>query len=240
MDFPLNLHLKNDAKRLSDEWWEWSVWLEGSEDVLNQIQSVRYTLHPTFIDPVRVVSDRLSKFKLTSAGWGEFAIMAQVTPKQGATFPLERWIEFRASGEEAGSPREPGRRPRILISHGATEEPMMRALRRGIEAQGVDVLSPDDLKAGASWQESIRLGIEKSDLLVLLTTGELRGFAEVELTYASSLQKPIVPVLLGSSSQPSEQIQSFQYVRLDSEDKVASIVDILAARAKDTFFEDED
>jgi hypothetical protein len=238
MDVHSSLRLNNDASRIVGEWWSWSVWLEGSDEALDQVASVRYTLHPTFPNPVREVSDRASKFKLLAGGWGEFAVEALVRQKVGDEIALERWITFSGSGEEAGRPTEASRRPRIFLSYGATDEPLVRILRRGVEAQGVDIFSPDDLKERESWPETIRHGMQQADLLVVSASGELRGFAELALAHASLQHKPIVPVLVGDASEPPKQFQDLQYVRLKSREQASAIGDLIAARAKDNFYED--
>src|SRR5262245_16892214 len=54
------------------DWWNWSVWIDAPQEQLDQIQYVEYTLHPTFAERVRRVTDGGAKFRLDSAGWGEF------------------------------------------------------------------------------------------------------------------------------------------------------------------------
>src|ERR1035441_1241077 len=66
-----------------DDWWEWWVWIEGPDSELDQVKRVVYTLHPTFPNPVRTISDRSTKFRLKSAGWGTFRIFARVFYKSG-------------------------------------------------------------------------------------------------------------------------------------------------------------
>src|SRR5262245_9677986 len=90
----LRLRLKSDAEPREADWWLWSVWLEGPDEDLERVKSIKYVLHPTFPDPVRVVTDRQSKFKLTALGWGEFSIAAEVTTDLGESFSLERWVTF--------------------------------------------------------------------------------------------------------------------------------------------------
>jgi len=73
----------------SDSWWEWSVWVDGPEDELNQVQYVEYTLHPTFPNPVRKLTNRDEKFKLSTSGWGTFRIYAKVVAMDGSTLSLQ-------------------------------------------------------------------------------------------------------------------------------------------------------
>lgn len=76
------------------DWWNWSVWIEGSPRELDQIDHVIYNLHPTFPEPVRVSKDRESNFRLKSAGWGEFTILAKVVLKTGEQIRLSHELEL--------------------------------------------------------------------------------------------------------------------------------------------------
>ena len=79
-----------------DDWWRWWVWIEADETRLDEIDNVVYTLHPTFHEPVRKVTDRKSKFKLETDGWGTFTIYAKVvlTGKKEITLKHELHLEY--------------------------------------------------------------------------------------------------------------------------------------------------
>lgn len=79
----LNAKIAQDYKYRGDDYWQWSIWIEGSVECLDRIESVTYTLHRTFRNPVRKVVDRSSKFRLKSAGWGMFRIYARIMLKDG-------------------------------------------------------------------------------------------------------------------------------------------------------------
>ena len=66
----------------------------GTSQELDRIDSVEYTLHPTFPKPVRVVTDRASRFRLESAGWGVFTVYAKANLKVGAETLLEHELEL--------------------------------------------------------------------------------------------------------------------------------------------------
>jgi transcription initiation factor IIF auxiliary subunit len=71
-----------------DEWWKWAVWIEGSDEALDQIDYVEWTLHPTFPDPIRKVRNRSEKFRIETGGWGVFQIRARVQTKDGSPHKL--------------------------------------------------------------------------------------------------------------------------------------------------------
>jgi transcription initiation factor IIF auxiliary subunit len=74
---------------VGNDYWKWWIWIDGPEHALNQIERVTYTLHPTFPNPVRTVSDRSTNFRLETAGWGVFRIHAKVFAKDGKQARLE-------------------------------------------------------------------------------------------------------------------------------------------------------
>jgi transcription initiation factor IIF auxiliary subunit len=89
MSITTNLKINQSQIYRGDDWWSWSVWIDGSEDELNGIAKVEYTLHPTFPKPVRIVETRDNRFKLSTEGWGGFLIYASVFQKDGSLCHLQ-------------------------------------------------------------------------------------------------------------------------------------------------------
>jgi len=86
--------IAQDSKYVDDDWWNWSIWVEGNEKDLDEITCVVYTLHSTFKNPVRKVEDRESKFKLESDGWGVFTIYARIFLKDDKEISLEHELSL--------------------------------------------------------------------------------------------------------------------------------------------------
>ena len=83
------LSMQQDAIYLGKDRWKWSVWLDGAPEELDRIDRVMYILHPTFHQPVREVSNRATKFRLDTSGWGTFTIHAKAVHKDGPEVPLQ-------------------------------------------------------------------------------------------------------------------------------------------------------
>jgi transcription initiation factor IIF auxiliary subunit len=81
--------LTQESKYVGNDRWEWSVRLDGSPEELDSIDRVTYVLHPTFHHPVREVTDRSTKFRLDTSGWGTFTLRAKVQYKDGRELPLQ-------------------------------------------------------------------------------------------------------------------------------------------------------
>jgi hypothetical protein len=228
------LHLLNGAEHVGRDWWRWWVWLEGPDEVLDRVESVRYALHPTFPNPVRLVTDRASKFRLESSGWGEFSLAATVTMKDGMSFPLERWLDLGVrAGEEAET-----RRPSVFASFSVVDRPLVDPLLKRLESQGIAVITPADVPAGDEWSSAIVDGIQRADLVAIVTGGELRGWAEEEFRCALDRGKPVVSVSVGSSEVP-DSLRAFSGLRLRSPADLDAVGDAIASRVKDVFYPDE-
>jgi len=77
------LQIKQGFEYQGDDKWRWWIWLDGPQAELDAVDYVVYTLHRTFVNPVRTVTDRNSQFRLETSGWGEFRIYAKVVTKDG-------------------------------------------------------------------------------------------------------------------------------------------------------------
>ena len=98
------LKIRQDQQYVSDDWWKWSIWVDGPQPDLDEIEKVVYLLHSTFPNPVRTVTDRDSNFRLEAAGWGTFTIRAKVHFKGGRTESLAHELELHSPG---GAPAPP-------------------------------------------------------------------------------------------------------------------------------------
>lgn len=73
---------RNTSRYLGDDQWEWQVFIASDEATLGQVAYVEYTLHPTFRNPVKIVSEKGETkgqgFPFTATGWGTFTIGVKV------------------------------------------------------------------------------------------------------------------------------------------------------------------
>lgn len=89
------IKIEQGFKYKGDDYWKWWIWIEGSEEELDQIDHVIYTLHRTFSNPVRTVADRATKFRLDTSGWGVFWIYANVVNKEGGNERLSHYLVLK-------------------------------------------------------------------------------------------------------------------------------------------------
>ena len=88
------LRIEQSEAYEGNDWWSWSVWLDGPKRDLDDVDFVEYTLHPTFRDPVRTVRTRHNKFKLETEGWGVFPIYARVSTKDKEVIRLKHQLKL--------------------------------------------------------------------------------------------------------------------------------------------------
>jgi transcription initiation factor IIF auxiliary subunit len=99
-----SFRIKQSSKYIDDGYWDWSVWIESKEpEKLDKIVSVTYHLHHTFPDPVRVVKDRDSKFRLDTSGWGEFIIYIVIKLKGEYVIELEHYLKLSEPKQKAAT-----------------------------------------------------------------------------------------------------------------------------------------
>ncbi|RKY41963.1 MAG: hypothetical protein DRP85_04470 [Candidatus Makaraimicrobium thalassicum] len=71
-----------------------TVWVQGTEQVLSQIDRVTYYLHPTFNPSVVSRYSSSDRFALSFTAWGQFEIRAKVYFKDGQVKDLSRYLSF--------------------------------------------------------------------------------------------------------------------------------------------------
>jgi hypothetical protein len=79
--------------------WAFHVVVQAREEVLNRIESVKYLLDPAYPNPVQVVTDRRTRFKLKELANGESTVKCEVKVKEQAEIiKLERYINLTETG----------------------------------------------------------------------------------------------------------------------------------------------
>lgn len=98
--FPITADNIATQSETREDFWDWTIYLNGPEDVLEQVKFVEYTLHPTFPDPVRIVKERSTgpyAFPLSTSGWGTFTVKIKVYYKDGTQQKLAHSLSFDKS-----------------------------------------------------------------------------------------------------------------------------------------------
>src|ERR1022692_4251116 len=84
------------GQRYDHDWYDWCIFACDDPADLQRIKSVEYTLHPSFPEPVRTISDVGHRFALASNGWGSFRVGIRVTFTNGNEELTSHFIELKA------------------------------------------------------------------------------------------------------------------------------------------------
>jgi len=77
--------------------WQWTIYLQAPDAIINNIHYVVYTLHPTYSDSVVTVYERGSgpyAFPLTRIAWGTFRVKIHIVMHDGSTRDLSHYLKF--------------------------------------------------------------------------------------------------------------------------------------------------
>jgi transcription initiation factor IIF auxiliary subunit len=89
-----NNYAKFIEKRADRPYHKWKVFVDEPDAVLNQIEEVEYTLHPTFPQRHQMRKNREENFALETAGWGEFTMLIDVKFRDGRVEKVPYWLDL--------------------------------------------------------------------------------------------------------------------------------------------------
>jgi len=186
----MSLKIAQDSQYQGNNWWKWSIWIEGPAEELNHIKSVTYVLHSTFANPVRTVTDRTSNFKLKTHGWGIFPIRINVLKEDGETVTLKHELELSRPDTMLG---------KMFPSEGTSSEAVERSGERT-----ADIVASEEVQT-----EMGILAKEYEDIRRSMPAGDPRTQKmEVIASKMRSLARPECPLLknLVESSSAGERL----------------------------------
>lgn len=223
----MTIQIKQQTVLKGKDWWEWAVWLDGDKKELDAIDHVVYTLHPTFPIPVVHISDRKTKFRLDSSGWGEFTIYLQIHQKDGSTTKREHYLELKGSDGRAPRTRkklnvkpsssEPARHT-VFVSGGIRDRDAVRAVSEALAEQNVQVTGLQDATPGQEWAHTSDQ-LARADAAVFVISGRPNLYQNEEINAAIKKGvRHIVPILVGDNVEVPDSLQHILTVRVaDSE-----------------------
>lgn len=220
----MNIQVKQDYKYLGKKWWEWSVWLEGTDAELDNIDFVNYVLHPTFPNPVRTIKDRVSNFRLESAGWGQFTIYIKVFTKDKQEYELQHHLTLAFPEEE--KPKDVVQQPELFLSASVADFDFADLLQQELENEGIKVTRADEIVSDLPLDVAINSELERADLAALIVSDNLspqvakfaKKITHHNLGSISVLvnQKAEAPSILNKSSIKPEVLRISDYSDLKS------------------------
>jgi transcription initiation factor IIF auxiliary subunit len=215
MNDKLQIRLKNSSAWQGGDRWKWSVWVEGKPETIEQIDRVEYLLHPTFPNPLRVITNPASNFRLDSKGWGEFMVHAKVITKRGHTIELNHWVRLSDSASTDEKDTE-AVKPSVFLAYSKADYPLAAQLSRFLEARGLEVFTENQIKPGEPINLAIKSLIGRADAVLALIAEEPSSWVLNEISEAEKQQIPIVPMLLGKETVLPPSIANKQALHIEN------------------------
>ena len=221
------LRLVNDSKHLGNRRWSWNVWLEGPAVEESRVVSVKYFLHPTFANPVHLVTDKSSKFKLSGSGWGEFNIKAEVSMEGEKTLTLNHWLEFDAEEKSEALKTAKGS---VFLSHSVADGPIANKLAGLLTAKGYRVTASAmmDVSDCPDWRREMRNNMKQADVSVVFISPGISEYVGSEISCILSGEKQmegkLLPVLLGSAGM-DQNLGHLQSLRISSMSEIEIVAE---------------
>jgi hypothetical protein len=230
----MTLTIQQDAARADrtvPDYWQWRVWIEGTEEELDQVESVRYQLHQTFPEPTRIINDRASKFALSSMGWGEFTIYAALKfkDKERKEQFLNHWLRL------GGSPKEPTWlgtlnevAPSVFLSSSFADFHLANGIAEALRARQVHVIDPNDPKrSGVSFADSVASKLGDADLAVMIVGERTGEWVDWETKKLLAGDKDIIPVVF--AEKVPDRLAKFNAIRIKPGESADAIADRIVA-----------
>jgi hypothetical protein len=221
----MSLSIQQDATYAGDDSWRWSVWIDGPDDELDQIDRVAWHLHPTFSPPIRFVEDRGTGFRLDAMGWGTFEVGAVLYHAgSDASFTrLTHELDLYYPDEIARD-----RRPRVYISSSRRDARIVARLTETLDERGIDVLGDQDLSPGTEWSAGTAAQINDADAVVAIVDQKIGPWVEDEVRQAAAARTLLIPVVFGTSDLPSA-MEGHNSIRASDASDLDSIADRIAS-----------
>lgn len=248
------LQVKQDAERIGNRQWKWSVWLDGPDAELDKINDVEYILHPTFPSPVKHVKSRENNFRLDARGWGEFRIYIKVTDNQGGVEKLDYWLKLsdRDMGEHA-PPRGVFPQPppvtveqmmaqaqvpppvatKVLISYSVADAPLANALMQELNKLHIEPMRLDDMEEDKMFESSLARKMSKVDAGIVVVSDRVSPWMNSEIEALRKYGvKLLIPVFIAGANlaQLPKSLLDLEGIQI----KDASDMEMVATRVADT------
>jgi transcription initiation factor IIF auxiliary subunit len=176
--------------------WKWSVWLGGTSTELDSVDSVTYYLHPTFVRRVRKITDRNTRFRLDSSGWGEFTLRARVTFKTGEVIRLTHRLTFGGEGQSSRKKGSTKAKQRIFISSSIADSDLVSQLRKHLVGNKIDVVTASDLPMSANLpiKASIEQTLKQASAVIAIASDMKSPWTAFEVKLARRMNKPVITI----------------------------------------------
>ena len=238
------------------DYWDWKIWLIASEDILNKIKVVRYGLHPTFPNPIRIIDDPSDGFSLKSSGWGEFNVKIEIIFNEGNNLKTTHWLTLKDSNnrikgdfenfnssslaewasatnpedrESLGAPNHT-----VFVSAALSHLDTVDQVTKNLKQHDIAVVTSQNIEIGESLESFHSNTLENVDMAVIMLSDRLGPSSRREIESARTT-KPTVLVSHAETAAEFNNTESdfpLKVIDPDDPDKITfSIVEMLENNA---------
>jgi transcription initiation factor IIF auxiliary subunit len=238
----MDLEVKQNVTPHDQGGWDWSIWLDGPAEDLDEIKYVEYILHPTFSPPMRKISNRSTNFRLDARGWGEFNIKIRVHTDEGDDdmFVMEHWLELdeTAPTKEAESFRfrsvtRSVEHPRLYLSSAIADIEFVYQLKEALQNDGVDVL----LKQDIDYEQSLKSLLETQRRSIqggIFVISDVRNPWLVRDYWTLEQHKiSLMVVQIGESRELPDEMESLPRFQIKDVSETDTVAASIARRVRD-------
>lgn len=191
------------------DYWKWACWIDAAPADLARIISVIWILHPTF-SPSRVtITTRDNQFRLDSAGWGTFAVRANVVLQDAEPVEIRQTLKLtypaddsnfneQIGGAAESSPPASTEKPRakkVFISYSSEDEKQALVIQKYLSDAGTSVFNANSVTPGMPLEASIQKMIREADAFVTINSSDYQSqWVVLETKMAQAEGIPILQV----------------------------------------------
>jgi hypothetical protein len=191
------LAIKQQSTYKGDDWWDWSVWVDGTDAELSKVKSVTYRLHETFVEPVQIRKTRRNKFRLDSAGWGEFTIVVKIDIGEGKPIVKRHYLTLERTTTRALAAQPAS----IYLCYAASDKRIALELEKILTAASYKVLNASQIP-GSSFRVALAESLKAIDAVVAIISGEPSEWVLFEIGLAQGASVPVVLAVEAKSELP--------------------------------------
>lgn len=219
----MNIRLRQENHYQGKNFWKWSVWIDAPEKDLNQIESVTYTLDPSFSQTVQVMTNRAQNFRLEASGYSEFRIDVKVKRKNGKISKAMHWLELDRPTETSKRLLN-AKQAVVYLTSGAADADLAAALRDSLMIKGVRVITSQDAPSDAPLQESMRGLVEEANIAVAIVSDSTGPWVQREAELFIGQNLPVIPIVVSNHPKMPSALRgfiAFQMNGIDDADAIA-------------------
>jgi transcription initiation factor IIF auxiliary subunit len=220
----MSLRIRQDETYVGQDWWTWSVWLDGTAEELADVSHVIYTLHPSFAPPVVTVKNRSKGFRLQSEGWGTFTMHLDIVQRDKTITRRKHDLKLHYPEESrARSAPEKSAAPRFYVSSTASDAGTAHEIKASLLEHGAQIVSNEDSSAGQPPSRALEDRMTKSKGAIFVMSSQPSVWMNREIEAARRHKVPITAVLVGATSPLPRSIADLTTVRIKDASEIEKV-----------------